>query len=74
MVVVDEERLRRHLLQDLHERARGAEGDVERVAELGARQIRGQEQRVGERRLAEREEDAEAAGAARAAAVVRLSH
>ena len=66
-VVVDEELVRLHLLEDLHERAGRAERDVERIPRLGPRQLVGAQKSVRQRHRAEREEDAQAGLAARAA-------
>ena len=67
-VVVDEQLLRRHLLEDLHQRAVEAERDLERVARLGPVEVLLAHERVGERQVAEREEHLEPPAAAQAAA------
>ncbi len=66
-VVVDEHLVGRHLLQQLDERAVRAERDVEREALLELEVEARGDQRVGQRRLAEREERVQLTRAARAA-------
>ncbi len=65
--VIAEEYLRRHRLGDLHERAIGAEDEVQRVQRLRFVKFRLRQQRIGERRPAERENRLEVAAAAGAA-------
>ncbi len=63
-VVVDEELLRRDLLEDLHERAARAECDVEWIARLRLLEILAAQQSIGQRHVAEREEHLERPAAA----------
>src|SRR6266540_971044 len=65
--VVAEQDLRRDRLGDLHEAARRAEGEVERVARLGPAEVLLAKERVRERGLPEREHGLESGSAAGAA-------
>ena len=67
-VVVPEQPLRRHRLQDLSQRTVRAERDVQRIARLLAPQVCGRQQPVGQRHVAERQEHAEVRAPAAAAA------
>ena len=58
--VVAEELLGRHRLGDLHQRAVRAEDQIERVGRLGLGELLGGEQRVGQRRVAQRQDGLQA--------------
>ena len=62
-VVVDEQLLGGHVLQDLDERAIGTEGDIERIPRFRERELSGRSRASGSGMSPEREEDLELATA-----------